>query len=242
MLKLFSPISKSLINSAHLNSNPRSIHSYIFLILRGSHLPLLIVAYHLAVFQSVLWLCPLPHSYLFSLKRSNGGSLWKAHWKLRKIKCLGSFNQLFQQLFPKELRKPIFLLLLLLRAVWRKLRLYLSKSSPGGECPACSRPRGTGAVRGAERALRPARLGKGASPGPACGAVVTRGVLRSCSALPPSFPPRKTSPGWVSSRVLLEVQQMCPTVAMKLWMRWGWDESCYQSYGNNQLWWSKYWT
>lgn len=210
--KLFSPISKSLINSAHLNSKPRSIHSYIFFILRGSHLPLLIVSYHLTVLQWILWLCPLPYSYLFSLKDSNGGSLWKPHWKLRKIKCLRSFILLFQQLFPEELRKPIFFLFLLVRSVWRSLRLC-------GAPRILSWARVAGAVRGAERP----------SPGGTAG---SRSRVASCAPARPFsiLPAQKGQPGlaesWASSRVRLEVQQMCPSAAIQLQIRGGWNERC----------------
>lgn len=164
--KLFSPISKSLINSAHLNSKPRSIHSYIFFILRGSHLPLLIVSYHLTVFQWILWLCPLPYSYLFSLKDSNGGSLWKSHWKLRKIKCLRSFILLFQQLFPEELRKPIFFFVFASEVGLKIAQVMRCAPNPrlgagGRRCPRCWT----------------------AQPGRDRGVAIPRGVLRSCSAL-----------------------------------------------------------
>lgn len=112
-----------------------------------------------------------------------------------KLSALGHLICSFSNCFQKSSGSRSFFVVATGGGLKKKLTLYLSKSCPGCRCPWCPRPRGTGAVRGAERALRPAQPGNRASPGPACGAVVTRGVLHSCSALPASFLQRKTSPG-----------------------------------------------
>lgn len=118
--------------------------------------------------------------------------------------------------------------------------------SPGWAHP--GRGQAPGAVHGAERPRAACAPPRPLAALPATGVCGLVSRLAASSPAQPFLQPHRRGMCTLSVQAARKtgysrVQQMCPPEAMKLQMRWGWDEGCYHTVtpGIIDLWECKYW-